>query len=246
MTLSANAYTSFMKFIIILALSAICIENPNANNLGALIYRDVTVSIEKELASDILHSLEKDLGIPIQVYWETENVNGCENEKTVSLALHSQPAIILLERIATQMGTKEDEATWQLRDGVVEIGLKSRLAKKSSQRLVTYPIIDLLFVVGDFSFLDQNANQKRLPTTADNQKRIDELIEKIALLVESDMWEQNGGTCTITNYHETLLIRAPDFVHRQIGGYTFKPTKPSDIKERRVSYSNGRTSVIKN
>jgi hypothetical protein len=235
-----------MKFIIILALSAICARNPNANNLGALIYNDVTMCIEKELASAVLHSLEKDLGIHISVYWETENIGGCEKEKTVSLTLRNQPAIIALERIAKQMGTEENEATWQLRDGVVEIGLKSRLAKKSSQRLVTYPIMDLLFVVGDFSFLGEDANQNPRPTAADNQKRIDALIEKITLLIESDMWEQNSGTCTITNHHETLLIRAPDFVHRQIGGYTFKPTKPSDIKERRVSYSNGRTSVRKN
>ena len=219
-----------MLFITTLAISAICTVNPNAQNLGALIYNDISISVEDELASDVLLALKEDLGLLMKVYWETDDTDGCDTTKTISLTLRNQPAVVVLERIANQIGKEEDRATWQLRDGVVEVGLKSVLSKKSSQRLVTYPIMDLLFVVGDFSFLDQNNNQKTQPT--DDEKRIDELIEKITLLVETEMWEQNGGTCTITNYRETLLIRAPDFVHRQIGGYAFMPLKPTDVKER--------------
>ena len=235
-----------MQFITTLAISAMCTVNPNARNLGALIYNDISISVEDRLASDVLLALEEDLGLLMKVYWETDDADGCDATKTISLTLRNQPAVLVLERIVNKMGKEENGATWQLRDGVVEVGLKSVLSKKSSQRLVTYPIMDLLFVVGDFSFLDQNNNKKTPQTDDEKQKQIDELIEKITLLIETEIWEQNGGTCTITNYRETLLIRAPDFVHRQIGGYAFIPSKPTGVKERQVRYGDGRTSVRRN
>ncbi|HIC61567.1 MAG TPA: hypothetical protein EYO72_02345 [Marine Group III euryarchaeote] len=61
--------------------------------------------------------------------------------------------------------------------------------------------------------------------------------------VEPDQWDENGGECSIDSYQETLLIRAPDFVHRQIGGYPFDPVMPRGIRKRRISYSNNRTDV---
>jgi len=179
----------------------------------------------------------------LKVYWKTKNQDGCDRAKKVSLLLRNQPAIIVLERIATQLGTDESDATWQLRDGVVEIGLKNQLAKRQFQRLVTYPIMDLLFVVNDFSFLEQNNGRTAPESTEQRQARIDELIEKISKLIEPDVWAQNGGPCTIANYKETLLVRAPNFVHRQIGGYAFVPTKPQGASPRELQVNRNRTSV---
>lgn len=233
-----------MKFIVITILGLV-LGNPDAENLGALVYNDMTLNIEDGEAEQVVDSFGNDLNLPVKVYWKTKNQNGCDSAKKISLHLRNQPAIITLERIANQLGTDESGATWQLRDGVVEIGLKSELAKNQFQRLVTYPIMDLLFVVHDFSFLDQNGGGSFPETAEQRQVRIDELIEKITNLVEPDVWEQNGGPCTITNYKETILVRAPNFVHRQIGGFAFEPSKPQGASLRELQINRNRTSVKK-
>jgi hypothetical protein len=44
----------------------------------------------------------------------------------------------------------------------------------------------------------------------------DDLITLIQLTVEPEAWESRGGPCTITHNQALLVVRAPDFVHRQI------------------------------
>jgi hypothetical protein len=231
-----------MKFIVTIILG-FALGHPDADNLGVLVYNDITLQVEDAEVEQVVDYFGNDLNLLLKVYWKTKNRDGCDKAKTVSLHLRNQPAIVVLDRIARQMGTDDSGATWQLRDGVVEIGLKEELAKKPFQRLVTYPIMDLLFVVNDFSFLDQNSGRTAPETTEQRQARIDKLIEKITRLIEPDVWEQNGGPCTITNYKETVIVGAPNFVHRQIGGYPFSPTKPEGVSNRELQINRSRTSV---
>jgi hypothetical protein len=76
------------------------------------------------------------------------------------------------------------------------------------------------------------------------QEEIDRIIDLIVKFIEPELWEQNGGPCSITNYKKTLLIKAPDFIHRQINGYSFLARQPSGVRERRVLYNKGGTRVI--
>ena len=49
-------------------------------------------------------------------------------------------------------------------------------------------------------------------------------------LVEPEGWIDNGGSwSTMQLYEGVLIIRAPDFVHRQIDGYPFAPTGASAV-----------------
>lgn len=58
-----------------------------------------------------------------------------------------------------------------------------------------------------------------------------ELIEVIILVIEPDAWEQNGGEwATITYRDGSLVVRAPDYIHRQIGGYP--PVPPPPVKKQ--------------
>jgi hypothetical protein len=53
-------------------------------------------------------------------------------------------------------------------------------------------------------------------------ERVQQIIDLITETVEPDAWDVNGGDwATIRYYSGTLIIRAPDYVHRQIGGYPF-------------------------
>ncbi|MCL4209868.1 MAG: hypothetical protein HRU76_05070 [Phycisphaeraceae bacterium] len=56
----------------------------------------------------------------------------------------------------------------------------------------------------------------------------EELIEIIVEAVEPEAWEQNGGlAATIRYYRGNFIVRAPDYVHRQLGGYPFAVRPPA-------------------
>ena len=64
------------------------------------------------------------------------------------------------------------------------------------------------------------------PDRMSEQDKADLLIELILEIVETDSWVDNGGEAASIRYYQgTLIIRAPDFIQRQIGGYPF-PTRP--------------------
>ena len=236
--------------------------HPHAKILGALIYTDLSVSFDGEEANEIMRQLEDDLGVLMQVYWTTKNLDGCERAAPIFLKLERQPALIVLERVIEQL-SEDEETTWQMRDGVLEVGLKSRFSKSSSHQTTTYSIGDLLFVVRDFDNAPEmgtggggtggggGGNSGGVgfgtpgadPESLTKQERIDRIIELITTFVEPPQWEKNGGECTITSFNEMLIIRAPNYVHRQIGGYPFVAVRPESARKRHVKYSNGRTTV---
>jgi hypothetical protein len=58
------------------------------------------------------------------------------------------------------------------------------------------------------------------PDRAVEQELADQIILLITQSVEPEAWPDNGGEWASIHYFcGTLIIRAPDFVHRQIGGY---------------------------
>ena len=258
------------RFTSTLALGIICLGagsqhtiHPHAKILGALIYTDLSVSFDGEEANGIMRQLEDDLGVLMQVYWTTKHLDGCERSAPIFLKLERQPALIVLERVIEQL-SDDEETTWQIRDGVLEVGLKSRFSKSSSHRTITYSIGDLLFIVRDFDNAPEmgtggggtggaggGGNSGGInfgtpgadPDSLTKQERIDKIIELITKFVEPLQWEQHGGECTITSFNEMLIIRAPNFVHRQIGGYPFVAVRPESAKKRHVKYSSGRTTV---
>jgi hypothetical protein len=81
------------------------------------------------------------------------------------------------------------------------------------------------------------------PKKQSKDTRVDKVIQLITKFIESEQWDINGGECSIDSFRDTLLINAPDYVHRQIGGYPYEPIRPSDVRVRRVDYSKGRTTV---
>ncbi len=282
-----------MKFIALILLSVSSTlqaeyrVQSDAELLGALVYTDMSVEFEGETAQEVLSHIKDELGVLMQIYWETERTEGFERDFPVHLTLKDQPALVVVERVLEQIGDMED-STWQIRDGVIEVGFKTRFAKRRAQRLVVYPIDDLLFEVRDFDNAPQMGTggaggggaggggtgsggsgggigggsgggsggnsgggggfnfgtPSEDPERLSKEERIERIIELIKRFVEPEQWDDAGGECTIDSYHETLLIRAPNFVHRQIGGYPFDPVRPRHLRKRSVRYSNDKTKVI--
>jgi hypothetical protein len=66
--------------------------------------------------------------------------------------------------------------------------------------------------------------------TDEKRERARELINLVIETIEPDAWTINGGTWASIHYQEgALIVRAPDYIHRKLGGYPHVPpprTKP--------------------
>lgn len=68
------------------------------------------------------------------------------------------------------------------------------------------------------------------PERKSTEEKVQELIDVILETVEPDAWVDNGGdAATIRFYQDVLIIRAPDYIQRQIGGYDFAPRPPRRV-----------------
>lgn len=64
--------------------------------------------------------------------------------------------------------------------------------------------------------------------------------------MEPEQWLTGGGTASIRYFQNSLLVRAPDFVHRQLGGYPWWPstgTSAAVINGRRYVSLDVDTSI---
>ncbi|MDP6692694.1 MAG: hypothetical protein QF444_00075 [Phycisphaerales bacterium] len=243
------------------------IEHSHAKVLGSLLYNDLTVSWDEQPVSKILDQFQRELQIDVFVFWESDTKKGIDKDLSITLKLTNQPAIVVLERIIEKLNNGEPCA-WQLRDGMLEVGLKDQFTQGRSMELRTYDVMSLLLTIRDFDnapamgtnngggssgssggstpsggggvgFGDPPENPKR-PTKEEEAQK---LIDTITDFVESEQWKVHGGNCTIRYYRGSLLVKAPDFVHRQLGGYSFIPLQPKNMKTRTIKFTGGSTSV---
>ena len=63
------------------------------------------------------------------------------------------------------------------------------------------------------------------PERASHEELAGKLIKIIQLTVEPEIWL--SGAATIEYFQGSLMVKAPDFVHRQLGGYPFAQTPAS-------------------
>lgn len=244
----------------------------HAHILSVLLYQDVSVPFNETPARDAINYLQTVLGINIVARWNDDRAgHGLDPHALITLEDRAMPALTVLERLLEQAGDPEP-TTWQLRDGMLEVGTKERLAAPSAREIRFYPIRDLLFELPVFDnapqfdlnqALEQGnpggggggaggggggggqlfENPQDEPQRVREEERAQEIINLIMENVEPDAWVALGGEwATIRYFQGQLIIRAPDFVHRQIGGYPFAP-RPSRAKaetERRyVTFSGG-------
>jgi len=63
-------------------------------------------------------------------------------------------------------------------------------------------------------------------------ERAEELIEFITSIIEPEAWSRNGGMSASIEYRDgSLFVRAPEFVHREIGGYPPIPPPEDSVEE---------------
>ncbi len=62
------------------------------------------------------------------------------------------------------------------------------------------------------------------PERAPKEWLVQNLVDLITATIEPEAWG-DGGPARISLYQDVLIIRAPDYIHRQIGGYSFAPNR---------------------
>ena len=202
--------------------------------------KPITVSFADARLEDVMKFLGDFTGVQFQVMWlDDRNPDGLDPEALVTLSVDNVPALALLERVLHRVEDGSDSSTWQFTDaGEVQVGPKSRLNRYTTLKL--YDIRDLLFHVKDFievpnlglgqiiqgqggsTQTDFQVEDRTGATEADEAQRI---IDIIVNNIEPEQWVDAGGdAASVTFFNGNLLVRAPDYIHRRIVGYSFWPT----------------------
>lgn len=225
-------------------------ENTNAkrDNLVKLVSSPITLQLDGQRIEDVIRFLADVTGAELEpIFIDDRNPEGIDPEKLITLNVRNQSALQVLERVLRYAERGEfAEYTWQMTPwGSVEIGPKSVLNR--STRTEIYDIADLLFEIEDFdnfaeidldsvlqasqggggggggqSPFDDNDDED----DEDDLQRIDradELITLILASVDPLQWEELGIEMRYYDPIRSLLVTAPDYLHRQLIGYSFLP-----------------------
>jgi hypothetical protein len=207
--------------------------------------KHITLEVTDQKLEDVITFIRDFTGADIDTAWQGENGStpGLDKERKITISIKNRPAMDAVEAVLAKAKPEfGSENAWQLTpQGSLQIGPKEALNKE--KRVVVYDIHDLLFTINTYTdvpeidlnsvlqqsqgggggtspFRDQNRNQNQNTKTRD--ERTKEIVDLITTLIEPDQWRDNGGEGgSVTAYNGTLLVNAPDYMHRQINGYPF-------------------------
>ncbi|GIW73916.1 MAG: hypothetical protein KatS3mg103_0438 [Phycisphaerales bacterium] len=224
-------------------VEAVAGERPERTTLRRMM-TPITARFENTPLREVFAYLAQQTGAQIDVLWTDERTGqGLDPEQAITLAVKDLPALTVLERV---LAKAEDALgsgnNWQLTEwGEIQAGPTSRLNRFN--RTEIYDINDLLLTLPSYPDVPQIDLQQALQSnqggggqspfqdTGNNEieeppldERVDEIINLIEELVEPDHWIENPRA-SIRYFKGTLIVRAPDYVHRALAGYPYWPTR---------------------
>lgn len=235
--------------------------NPKRDTLLRFM-RPVSINFTDTRVEDALKFIQEVTGADMEVLWaDDRHSTGLDRETTFTLNFERGSVLSLLERIlekAAADATGRAGNTWQMTDsGAMQVGPKDRL--NAFKRVQMYSIQDLLLEVPNYTnapefdlqsvlqssqgggggqspFRDTNTQG---PARRSAEDKTNDIVSLITQLVEPEQWTENGGDGgSVRAYQGTLIINAPDYMHRQIDGYAWWPAQAT-----RVSSVGGRRYV---
>jgi hypothetical protein len=228
------------------------IRGAKVSNLRALSKR-VTLDVTDQPVSDIFRFLADVTGADLEpIYLDQDSFEGIDPETPITIKATEMPALTLLERVLARLQQAERPAsgyTWQFTDtGSIEFGPKTALNR--TQVVELYDIADLMFTVPRFDDAPEFDLSSALQSSQgggggnspfqtqgqqqdddDTEDRVTRLVQIIENTVEPDQWVSLGGDGgSITFYGTSLVVTAPDYMHRQINGYDFWPSRLQQVR----------------
>ncbi len=221
------------------------------------------IEFKEQRLEDVMNFVTTLTNADVEIMWQDDkNAAGLDKDATITLRFAQGSVLALLEKAlekASSDATAGNASTWQLSEsGTMQIGPRERL--NTFRRLKIYPIRDLLIEYPNFTnapefdlqaalqsrkgggggqspFRQAGANNEQ--TSRPIEERMEEFRKLITTLVETEQWQDNGGSgATIQYFQGTFLVNAPDYVHRAIDGYEWWPAEGT-----RVATANGRRWV---
>lgn len=244
---------------------------PQRDTLTKLM-RPVSLDVTDKRLEDVVAFVKDFTGADLDPMWlDDRNQEGLDKEKLITVKVTNVTALSLLEKVLDQARSDTGENTWQMSEtGAFQMGPKERLNK--FRRLEIYDINDLVREIPDYTDVPQIDLQQALqasqqggggggqgPFSSDNnnqnqrfrdrEAKSQEIMDLIRNLVEPDQWTENGGSGgTIRLYQNSLLVNAPDYMHRGIDGYKYWPaasTTTQMVNGRRYVSLTGDTGLSK-
>lgn len=224
------------------------IRGTKVTNLRALSQR-VTLDVRDQPISDIFDFIASTTGAELEpIYLDADSFEGIDPDTAITIKATNLPALSLLERVlsrAQQIERPASPYTWQFTDtGSIEFGPKAQLNRTRVVEL--YDISDLLFIVPRFEDAPEfdlssalqasqsggGGGQSPFQTAGQQtddvstEDRVEVIVNLIETTVEPDQWDAVGGDgASISSFGTSIVITAPDYVHRQINGYDFWPAR---------------------
>jgi len=225
--------------------------------LQRLMYTDIELSFTDTSLRDVFDQIQVVTRCRLKPLWmTTTQPNGLDPDMLITIPTSRRPALDIIESVIEAVSASGEPTTWQLRHSAFEISTKTRLGERNQQILVTYPVLDLVVEIPDYNDAPTlnlgggtggggggGAGPGDLGGTP-MEERLNELIELIITMVEPDAWIRNGGTfAELRPWRNTLVIRAPRWVHRQIGDIRIPPP-PKGIQQRGLHFSGSTVEVM--
>ena len=207
--------------------------------------RPITAEFTDQPLRDVMNYLVQQTGAELEVFWMDERTGtGLDPDQLVSIKFDRTPAVTVLERVLAKV--QDDFGggnNWQMTEwGAMQVSPTSRLNRFN--RTEIYDINDLLLVLPEYDEVPELDLQQALQSSqggggqspfggdggdsdldeAPIEERAEEIISLIEDLVEPDHWIENSRA-SIRYFKGTIIVRAPDYVHRGIVGYTYWPTQ---------------------
>lgn len=225
--------------------------------------RPLTVDFKDTRLEDAVKFMTEVTGANVETMW-TDDTNsvGLNKDQLITFSAKNLNALKVMEKLLQKASEKGDllENTWQMTDsGAMQIGPKERL--NAFKRLELYDINDLLLELprytdapefdlqsvlqnsgsgggggGQSPFRDTGGNRNQQQQGKTRDQRADDVVKLVTDIVEPEQWTDNGGTGgTIRYYQGSLMVNAPDYIHRQVNGYPYwaAGTQVSQVKGRR-------------
>ena len=212
------------------------------------------VTIDGIALRDAFDWLQEMTGAKIVINWRTLESLGVNPQQQVSINGHGLTANQVLKLLLIEFGPDVDMVV-DTTPWYVRVMTKDEANAKSVVRV--YGIGDLLQRIPNFEeapefdltqitqatqgggpsggiFGESNEDEENQPTKAE---RADQIASLIRDTVEPDIWRENGGTYgAISVWRDMLVVRAPMYVHKQIGlssspisvGRSYGPRTPED------------------
>jgi len=206
--------------------------------------KPVTANFQDQPLEDVLRFLQQQTGAELEIFWMDERTGtGLDRDARITIKVERTPAITVLERVLAMV--QDDFGggnNWQMTEwGAMQVGPTSRLNRFN--RVEIYDINDLLLVLPEYDQVPTIDLQQALQSSqggggggpfedsGDDQpeeepieERAEEIVSLIEDLVEPDHWIENQRA-SIRYFKGTIIVRAPDYVHRGIVGYSYWPTQ---------------------